>query len=387
MSLSSKGRYRKVHDRVWVDEWFRGLDDDPRMLWFYLLTCEHWHGSLPGLFRCRPETMAADIGWSVGRLREALDVIVSSGKVKLDPSTGLVWIVHSHTYLCPEERTKTMLENWPNMVHSLPECPLRSEAWASIRASIAEKKAKRSFSSDPGSKLPDPCSRPKSSEAVPEEFGGCSGSVPEEPAESPGSVRDMPPALMQDHRPMGAERDILLEVCEEYGRVWRVVPPDLPTGDHQRRFLGALRDPSGGRDVLLAAVRGHHRRRSSPDGVKVGRELRHVVPPATEHGSLAPHRPDMTRVLEYAAADPRRGKARAAAPARPPDPAPAPITPEEAEAAEQRMAEFRRMMAERRASASHPLYEDRAARIAREKSERVAAEAELREHAARRAGG
>jgi hypothetical protein len=203
---------------------------------------------------------------------------------------------------------------------------------------------------------------------------------------STASVRDMPPALMQDHRPMGAERDILLEVCEEYGRVWRVVPPDLPTGDHQRRFLGALRDPSGGRDVLLAAVRGHHRR-ASHDGAKVGRELRHVVPPATEHGSLAPHRPDMTRVLEYASADPRRGKARAAAPARPPDPAPAPITPEEAEAADQRMAEFRRMMAERRASASHPPDEDRAARIAREKSERVAAEAELREHAARRAGG
>jgi hypothetical protein len=99
---------------------------------------------------------------------------------------------------------------------------------------------------------------------------------------------------------MGCEADILLEVCAEYGRVWQRTPPDMPTGDHQRRFLGALRDPRGGREVLLCAVRGHHAR-ASREGARTGKELRHVVPAATDHGRQVAHRPDMDRVLEYAA--------------------------------------------------------------------------------------
>lgn len=104
---------------------------------------------------------------------------------------------------------------------------------------------------------------------------------------------------MDDSRPMGEERDLLLAICAEYGTTWRCTPPDLPTGDHQRRFLAALRDPSGGFVVLKQAVHGHHAR-ASREGSKTGKEIRHVVPPATYHGKTRAHIPDMTRVLEYA---------------------------------------------------------------------------------------
>ena len=106
---------------------------------------------------------------------------------------------------------------------------------------------------------------------------------------------------MDDKRPMGYERDLLLEACAWYGTIWHKTPPDMPTGDHQRRFLAVLRDETrGGIAVLRQAISGHHNR-ASREGSKVGTELRHVVPPATEHGRPMAHKPDWDRVLEYAA--------------------------------------------------------------------------------------
>jgi hypothetical protein len=247
--------------------------------------------------------MARDLGWTLEDFERCWAELYSEGMVKRDDSTGLVWLINSVKHDPPMNLDQVYgpQNGWLVQAQDLPECPLRDEAmksWEPYISSLSDKKRRRSFSVSDSVSVsvsdPVPVSDPVSVSGGGDggSHGGCQGG-------DHGGASD-PPALMPDSRPMGEERDLLLEVCAEYGLTWGKTPPDLPAGDHQRRFLAALRDPSGGLRVLKQAVHGHHAR-ASREGSKTGKELRHVVPVATRFGNPQPQVPDMTRVLEYAA--------------------------------------------------------------------------------------
>jgi hypothetical protein len=297
------GRYRQVFDCLWVDGWFRGLPDDARLLWVYLLTCEHWHGSLPGLFRCRPETMAADLAWTSERLRKALAAIVESGRAKTDEPTGLVWIVKAHTYLCTSESSETMRKHWPRMLMSLAECPLRDEAWSSISESVSGKLRARVARSDPtlpvpGSRIPDPGSKAKTEQTVCKEFAKTEQSVPAR-LSSPLQAACRPSADLTPYWP---------DIAEAIRAAWEMTEtPPVFQGNDMDRVLQAYRfgeekSPGHGVARIVWAVWGHHKAAVAEGADKRYRAPKYAFPPVLSDGRASWGQLDLMRFHEYAEA-------------------------------------------------------------------------------------
>lgn len=127
-------RYRKIEVRTWSDEKFNNLSPmqpSGRGLWFFLLTGPHT-GPIPGLFRAGRAAMAEELEWSTEGFAEAFQEVSAQGMAKADWKARLVWLPKAIKHNPPEN--PNVVKSWAQEVDLLPECELKREALASIRA-------------------------------------------------------------------------------------------------------------------------------------------------------------------------------------------------------------------------------------------------------------
>jgi hypothetical protein len=130
-------RYRKIHCKMWGDEWFLGLSQPQpcaASLWIWLLT-----GPLteivPGLIRAGEATMAEAIGWDLDALRDALREVVGNdvdnARVEYSQKDKLLWIPKAIEYNPPPSPNHA--KQWGSFIRDfVKECPLREKAIKNI---------------------------------------------------------------------------------------------------------------------------------------------------------------------------------------------------------------------------------------------------------------
>ena len=129
-------RYRKIEVRTWSDEKFRALSGIPpsgQGLWFFLLTGPHTT-AIPGLFRAGRAAMAEELDWEQEAFDEAFREVSKQGMAKADFKARLVWLPKAVLHNKPE--SPNVVRGWRVEMDLLPECELKREAIAGIRAAL-----------------------------------------------------------------------------------------------------------------------------------------------------------------------------------------------------------------------------------------------------------
>jgi len=129
-------RYRKIEVRTWSDEKFRALSGIPpsgQGLWFFLLTGPHTT-AIPGLFRVGRAAMAEELDWEQEDFDKAFREVSELGMAKADFKAKLVWLPKAVQHNKPE--SPNVVRSWRVEMDLLPECELKREAIAGIRAAL-----------------------------------------------------------------------------------------------------------------------------------------------------------------------------------------------------------------------------------------------------------
>lgn len=129
-------RYRKLEVRTWADENFRALSPlqpSGQALWFFLLTGPQT-GPIPGLYRAGRAAMAEELGWTPEEFARAFDELAAKGMAKADFKARLVWLPNALKHNKPE--SPNVVRSWRVELDLLPECELKREAIAQIRATV-----------------------------------------------------------------------------------------------------------------------------------------------------------------------------------------------------------------------------------------------------------
>jgi hypothetical protein len=82
--------YTKIDSLLWTDDKYKGLSDDGKMLFVYVLTCPH-RNSL-GLYFLPPPYAAYDLGWTAQRYDKALTELLDKGLIKYNKATSIILI-------------------------------------------------------------------------------------------------------------------------------------------------------------------------------------------------------------------------------------------------------------------------------------------------------
>lgn len=134
--------FSKVARRMWGDDKFCALSAPPpnaRDLWIYLLTGPH-NTTVPGLFVKGELALAEDLDWDPVATRSCLEEIVVQGMARIDRRRKLVWLPNAIQHNLP--RSPKNVLGWATAWHIMPECALKEEAAAAIRAHLAAKNVK-----------------------------------------------------------------------------------------------------------------------------------------------------------------------------------------------------------------------------------------------------
>ncbi len=127
-------RHRKIDVKLWGDEKFSSLSrpkPNAQTLWIFLLTGPQTTAA-PGLFSSGVAALSEMLGWSTPAFRRCFEELVSAGMVKADWSSRVVWIPKAVTYN-PAENPNAV-KAWRRAIAEIPECALRDEAAAVLRA-------------------------------------------------------------------------------------------------------------------------------------------------------------------------------------------------------------------------------------------------------------
>lgn len=130
--MVAPGRYSKIHRRIWNDEKFRSLSKPQpcgQFLWLRLLSGPEL-GPIPGLFQAREPGLADALNWPLEPFRESFRELVRNGIAKADWEAGLVWVPNAVLYNAPAN--PNVVTSWSDAWSELPECKLKSEAFARL---------------------------------------------------------------------------------------------------------------------------------------------------------------------------------------------------------------------------------------------------------------
>lgn len=82
--------YRKVKSSLWHDPAVRQLSPEEKLLFVYLITNPHTHQS--GLYYLPLVTIEHELGYTISRIKSALDALSIHHLVMLDTQNELVWV-------------------------------------------------------------------------------------------------------------------------------------------------------------------------------------------------------------------------------------------------------------------------------------------------------
>lgn len=83
-------QFGRIETAMWQGQKFRGLSDDGRMLWIYVLCCPH--GNSVGCFVLPDGYIMADLGWTHERVRQTVSELLSNGLIARDEGSSLTWV-------------------------------------------------------------------------------------------------------------------------------------------------------------------------------------------------------------------------------------------------------------------------------------------------------
>lgn len=125
-------RYRKIDTRIWNDKKFNSLTDDAKLVFMYFLS--HQHLTYIGAMRATAPGLACEMRWDAGRFKLAFDQITSLNMAKYDESCSFLWLPNFIKYNRPE--SPNVVKSWDQLLDYLPECDLKDELIASVRAFV-----------------------------------------------------------------------------------------------------------------------------------------------------------------------------------------------------------------------------------------------------------
>lgn len=116
-------RYRKIDPRIWNDSKFRGLSDNGKLVFLFLLT--HPHMTAVGAMRGSLAGLAAELEWKPEAFGKAFREASGKGMVRLDERAHFIWIPKFLKYNHPE--SPNVVKSWVNAIEYLPECDMKDE--------------------------------------------------------------------------------------------------------------------------------------------------------------------------------------------------------------------------------------------------------------------
>jgi len=128
-------RWRKVPVPLWTRPAMRRLSTAARLLLLYLRTGPH-STSIPGLLAVGEGALAEELRWEPAEARQAMQELVETGMVRLDRETRVIWIPDVIDDDWPA--SSKVVEGWRSYWEEIPECALKAEAAARLRALLAE---------------------------------------------------------------------------------------------------------------------------------------------------------------------------------------------------------------------------------------------------------
>src|ERR1700674_5193317 len=119
---STRGIFRCLHVRMWVDEKYRALSaaqPNGQTLWVYLLSGDQT-GIVPGLFKAGQASLAEALGWPLDAFAHAYAQVERQGMARADWKARLVFIPNAIKYNPPG--SLNVVRKWATAIRDLPEC-------------------------------------------------------------------------------------------------------------------------------------------------------------------------------------------------------------------------------------------------------------------------
>lgn len=126
--------YRKVKITMWDDPKFRELSPLPpsgQSLFIYLLTGP-FTGIIPGLFKAGRAAIAEELNWDFEAFDLALGEAITLDMVKVDLKARVFWLPNAAKHNPPA--SVNVIKSWVRAFELLPECPIKWEAYFSLKA-------------------------------------------------------------------------------------------------------------------------------------------------------------------------------------------------------------------------------------------------------------
>lgn len=82
--------FTKINELLWTDEKVKTLSDDGKILFLYVLTCQH--RNILGLYLLPVPYGAFDLGWDNERFSKGLDELLNKGFIKYDFKTNILLV-------------------------------------------------------------------------------------------------------------------------------------------------------------------------------------------------------------------------------------------------------------------------------------------------------
>jgi hypothetical protein len=152
-------KYRKVDTKIWGDEKFRTFSDPGKLAFLFIMT----HPALTalGAMRATLAGLAAEMGWPVKRMREALAPAIAQGMVEINDAASYIALPNFMKFNRPES---------PNVARAsvtaldlIPECPEKQALVARCRAGLTgafRQGFEEAFAEAFGEPLPKPFGEP-----------------------------------------------------------------------------------------------------------------------------------------------------------------------------------------------------------------------------------
>ena len=112
--------YGRVEETFWHDDKTRGLSEDGRLLYLYLLTGPHRNRL--GCYVLDLQYAAADIQWVVSRVEDALGELVEIDRVAWDPENRMILVKRFLKYNTMENTN--VVKGAASDLKALPDTPL-----------------------------------------------------------------------------------------------------------------------------------------------------------------------------------------------------------------------------------------------------------------------
>jgi uncharacterized phage protein (TIGR02220 family) len=126
-------RFRRVDSMFWNDRKVRGLSDDGKLAFLFVLT--HPNLTALGAMRATLNGLAAELGWPSRRLRTALEPAITSGMLDVDANAAFIGLPNFLKFNTPQVRNH--FRAWPAALQLLPECEGKQRLLNRCRARLA----------------------------------------------------------------------------------------------------------------------------------------------------------------------------------------------------------------------------------------------------------